>query len=327
LKHERVIVISPRKSGTHLIQRLLASLGYGTWGDLAAPAADVPRLSIRQRLELANLVLEREDYASLDIRESRDEFVAKTNGAWEMLARSWACRLGVGVQTGSGRSRPGLWESSFSDTPAGVSWFFHSLDVNRIDPIFLLDWRANKQPAIVLNLRDPRDALVSMANFLGSGRQRGGLVKTPEAQLYFPSYGAVAGIRERIDMILTDPCVPFWQDYERAISFYRHPDVCVVTFEDLVGTDGGGDSSAQKAAVQRVAEFLGATDCDLGAVASSLFDRQSFTFFKGQVGSWRTVLSDRQLADLSERYDRVITALGYEAFSHGRRQGTRRHGG
>jgi len=320
MQHERVLVISPRKSGTHLIQRLLGEFGYGVWGDLGAPLAAMPRLSIRQRLDLARLTMDDHELEALDARRRTEEFVQKTNLAWAELAESWSCRLGAArmepYRVLQSQARPGLamrpelWTIPFSQTPANVCWIYHSLDVSTMDPGFLSEWHDTKRPAIILNRRDPRDALVSVANFLGgsSGRE---FRKVPEAQIYRPSYSRLEKIGDRIDLALSDPCLPFFQDYERAVSFYRHPDVCNVSFEELAGPKGGGSLTGQQAAVGRVASFLGVASCDPAAVADELFDPSAFTFHKGQIGAWRSTLSQAQQALVDVKHGDLIAALGY----------------
>ncbi len=319
MRRERVVVISPRKSGTHMILRLLVALGYGVWGDIGAPADALPRLSIRDRLNLAKLVMAEQDSRELDARNRTAELIEKTNLAWMELAQSWSCRLGAApirpyqmlqsVARAGLPTRPQLWTSSFAQTPPGICWIYHSLDVSAMDDQFLREWHNTGCPAIILNRRDPRDALVSMATFLASDGFRG-IRKAPEAQLYSPGFAKLAKLEDRIDAALSDQCLPLFQDYERAVSFYRHPAVCNVSFEELVGREGGGTLDAQQAAVDRVASFLG-IPCDAAETAGTLFDPQAFTFHKGQVGTWRKVLSDAQQAAFSARHPGLTAALGY----------------
>jgi hypothetical protein len=320
MQHERVLVISPRKSGTHLIQRLLSELGYGVWGDLGASASAMPRLSIRQRLGLASLVMGDRELRTLDARTRTEEFVRKTNIAWAELAQSWSCRLGASrmepyraLQALARRelaTRPELWTISFSQTPPNICWIYHSLDIAAMDPSFLFEWQKSKRPAVILNRRDPRDALISVANFLGESGGRE-FRKVPEAQIYRPGYSQLERIEDRIDKVLSDPCLPFFQDYERAVSFYRHPDVCNVSFEELTGPKGGGSLTEQQAAVARVARFLGVASYDPVAVTDGLFDPNAFTFHKGQIGAWRSTLSEPQQAVVKAKHGDLIAALGY----------------
>lgn len=320
MRHERVIVISPRKSGTHLIMRLLIEMGYGVWGDIGAPASALPRLSIRDRADLAKLVITEQQRQQLDARARTAEFIQKTDLAWTDLAQSWSFRLGATpmqpfhVLQSLARpllaTRPQMWASPFSQTPAGICWIYHSLDVSAMDQQFLWEWQDTGQPAIILNRRDPRDALVSAANFLASSHRLGNFRKTPEAQLYAPSFARLDRIEDRIEMALSDRCLPLFQDYERAVTFYRHPDVCNVSFEELVGPKGGGTLAAQQAAVDLVATFLGIT-CDPAKVAEALFHPESFTFRKGQIGGWRDVLSDGPRAAFNDRHAGLVAALGY----------------
>jgi hypothetical protein len=320
MPRRRVIVISPRKSGTHLIQRLMTGLGYSVWGDLGAPANDLPKISIRERLDVARLVLPAQDAAALDPRERRQEFVKVTNLAWTDLAASWAFRLGVAamrpywpLQAGRPAGHepsPVLWTSPFSATPAQIAWMYHAMDLTVTDPRFLSEWRNTGEPAIVLNVRDPRDALVSMVNFLaGAARHGSGL--TPDAQIYGPVLAALPDLAARLAYALRDPTLPFFGDYRNAVPLYAHPDVCRVSFEELIGPRGGGDEARQLAAIDRIAMFLDVPECEPEHLARSLFDTGSFTFHHGQIGMWRSAF-DTHLSDMfMARNADLLTALGY----------------
>src|ERR1700684_3772121 len=134
MQHDRVLVISPRKSGTHLIQRLLTGFGYGVWGDLGAPLAALPRLSIRQRLDLARLTMADHELQALDASSRTAEFIQKTNLAYVALAESWSYRLGAARmepyralqwQARPGlATKPGLWQTPFSQIPANSCWIY-----------------------------------------------------------------------------------------------------------------------------------------------------------------------------------------------------------
>jgi hypothetical protein len=300
--------------------RLLIEMGYGVWGDIGAPASAMPRLSIRDRMDLAKLVMTEQERQQLDARGRTAEFIQKTNLAWAELARSWSYRIGAAemqpyhalqaLNPPMIATRPQMWASSFSLTPAGIGWIYHSLDVSTIDQQFLFEWQDTGQPAIVLNRRDPRDALISAVNFLSDGDRFRNIRKSPEAQLYAPSYVLLDRLEDRIKMALSDPCLPLFQDYDRAVTFYRHPAVCNVSFEELVGPQGGGTLAAQQDAVDRVAAFLGVA-CDPAKIADTLFHPESFTFHKGQIGVWRNVLSDEMQAAFNARHAGMATALGY----------------
>jgi hypothetical protein len=321
----RVIVISPRKSGTHLIQRLLTGFGYGVWGDLGAPASDLVRLSVRERLDVARLVMPESAVAALDHRARRAEFIGVTNRAWADLARIWSFRLGTATmrpywplqQPGAAETADAVggvgapaWTGPFSATPPGIAWIYHRLDLTAADPGFLFEWHGTGEPAIILNVRDPRDALVSLAAFL-AGEARHGSLLTPDSQVHGPAMAALPDMKARLAYAIRDPTLAFYEDYRCAIPLFAHPGVCHVSFEELVGPSGGGDHGHQAAAVARVAEFLGVTDHDPGAVAESLYDTGSFTFRAGQAGAWREEF-DAHLGELfTQRHGDLLTGLGY----------------
>ncbi|HSZ38991.1 MAG TPA: hypothetical protein VK817_03445 [Trebonia sp.] len=312
----RVIVISPRKSGTHLIQRLLTGLGYGVWGDLGAPASDLVRLSVRERLDVARLVMPETAVAELDYRQHRADFIRVTNRAWADLARIWSFRLGTAamrpywpLQQPGAVSSP-AWTGPFSTTPPGVAWIYHRLDLAAADPAFLFEWHDTGEPAIILNVRDPRDALVSLVAFL-AGEARHGSLLTPDSQVHGPAMAALPDMKARLAYAIRDPTLAFYEDYRSAIPLFAHPGVCRVSFEELVGPSGGGDPGRQAAAVERVAEFLRVTDRDPGAVARSLYDTGSFTFRAGQAGTWRAEFSAHLEEQFAQRHGDLLTGLGY----------------
>jgi len=114
-------------------------------------------------------------------------------------------------------------------------------------------------------------------------------------------------------MILTDPCVPLFQDYDRAVSFFRHPDVCKVSFEELVGPEGGGDRALQLQAIIRVAEFLEVGVTDMASLTARLYDRRSFTFHRGQSGVWRMAFNDSQKMLFDDKHGSLLNTLGYRS--------------
>src|ERR1044071_1990056 len=116
---------------------------------------------------------------------------------------------------------------------------------------------------------------------------------------------SLPGLAERLTYALRDPAIPLLEDYERAIGLFHHPEVCTVDYADLVGPEGGGDRDRQLAAIERVAAHLG-RGVTAAAVADGLYDRSSFTFHKGQIGSWREVFTAEHEARFEARFGHLL---------------------
>lgn len=91
----------------------------------------------------------------------------------------------------------------------------------------------------------------------------------------------------------------------------NHPSVCKVTFEELIGARGGGSEEAQRAAVARIASFLGVS-AELDAIAPRLYNRDSFSFFKRQARAWREVFSPYHRSLAEKRFGELLPLYGYQ---------------
>ncbi|GAA3170026.1 MULTISPECIES: hypothetical protein [Nonomuraea] len=319
MRQERVIVVSPRKSGTHLVQKLMTALGYGIYGEPVPPESGRAAVSLRERLELAERFLHPDEFAALDVREDTKEFIRRTDRLLIQLGWIWQTRLAARNLSNVDLIRPEIdfelrmsedaWTRPFWQTAPRLCWIFHSLDIWRMDQKFLNEWTTRQAPAMVLNHRDPRDALVSMANFF-SGKSGITFRRFPESAVFGPILANLPDMESRITYMLTDPTIPLLHDYEAAVSWYHHPQVCKVAFEELAGPEGGGSRARQLAAVERVAGWAG-TDADPEAVVGELFDRRSFTFHKGRIGAWREVFTARHSALFDARFGHLTDMFGY----------------
>jgi hypothetical protein len=83
-----------------------------------------------------------------------------------------------------------------------------------------------------------------------------------------------------------------------------------VSFEDLVGEQGGGSRDRQHDAVNRILTFL-EVDADPAAVAEKIFNRRSFTFRQGRIGRWQRHFTPRHLELFEARYGRLLDLYGY----------------
>ncbi|MEV4805302.1 hypothetical protein AB0K18_35335 [Nonomuraea sp. NPDC049421] len=317
---ERVIAVSPRKSGTHLLQELMILLGYHTDGEAVPPRAAVVALSLRRRIELARHYMHPIAAAELDHRADRDGFVQATNLLWFQVAELWRAKLAAGNVFHTKLASPELdqpvpmhpeaWGRPFSTTPPGICWTFHSLDIWRMDPAFLREWQSPEGPRVILGYRDPRDTLISMATFL-SGEGGHALGRQPEAAVFRPILRSLPTMSERITYLLRDPAVPLLSDFEAAVSLFHHPDVCAVSFEELIGEQGGGSAERQLAAVRRVAEHVG-TDMDPEVVVGKVYNRNAYSFHRGRIGTWREVFTAEHHRLFNARFGHLLEIFPFD---------------
>lgn len=318
----RAIVVSLRKSGTHLVKEVITALGYSVTGQIARTAGGSPEThylgkdAVRRVLDMVYL---EDELAELFKATDRSAVEAAVRRAQEALMNSWRIRLGlseapeaagddlltqlIARTLGRGASR------RFRDTPEGLCWFLHQLDIDRVDGGFLREWMEAGEPKIIFNYRDPRDVLVSMVNFLTT-RSDAELAGLPDHQLYGQILKAIPTTGQRLTFALLDPCFPGSDAFGKALWLLRHPLVCAVSFEELVGPEGGGTDQGQLAAVTKIVNFLDG-DQDPAVIARRLFNPDSFTFHRGRIGAWREHFTAEHEELFSNRYGQLVDAYGY----------------
>lgn len=317
---KRVILISMMKSGTHLLNELMLALGYGMYGHVRVQPNARPRLDKDVRWRMASMVYDEETISILKSR-AEAEFNDATDRAWEALAWTWQLRFGLPLATLYSRELidTGLVReayrrsagSSFAETPPGVCWTFHEFDLKKIDGSFLREWAETGEPRIVFNYRDPRDLILSLINFL-CGQTSQGLSSFNNLPVFSDILLAKSSLEEKITYALTDESFPCQvSDFKRLLWLLHHPGVCKVSFEELVGPGGGGSAESQLNATARLLDFLGASSRSPEDLAGSLFNPHAFSFFRGQIGTWRDAFTDANRRLAEERFGEVLTLYGY----------------
>lgn len=302
----------------------MAGLGYVLNGAVSSAGAPPRPLGRQTALRVLGAVYTPDEIAALERSKDRAAIDRAISRAVTALNRAWSVRLGM-PRTAAADSDPEtdrltareLSRQSgyrFSDTPGGVCWFTHDLDLARVDDSFLLEWERSDSPKIILNYRDPRDVMLSMVNFLAE-KDTGRLGGFPDHVIYSEILKTVQDPRGRIDIALTDPGFPGGDSFERALWLLRHPRVCKVSFEALVGPDGGGSVAAQAGEIKKIADFLDLADdldgVDREALGRRLFNRDSYTFRSGRAGAWREHFTPDQHTLFERRYGHLLRLYGY----------------
>jgi L-ornithine N5-monooxygenase len=316
---ERVIVISIMKAGTHLIQELMVALGYGIYGQSRVTPDIRPVLDAQTRWRIARMVYGAEEIAKLEASEET-AFIEGTDRAWDALAWTWQIKFGMPVINRYGRqaintalveqAQARTLASDFSETPAKMCWMLTEFDIDKIDGHFLQEWTTTGEPRIIFNYRDPRDVILSMVNFL-SGNTKRGYGHFSEFQVFNKILSSKPTLEEKLTYALTDPSFPGYDAFAKTLWLLNHPNVCKVSFEELVGANGGGSMQAQQHAVARVLDFLG-QDKPAESVASQLFSQDAFSFFKGQIGAWHDVFTPEHQKLFNDRLGHMLSLYGYE---------------
>lgn len=316
----RLMIVSPQKTGTHLMLELALALGYRVFGAIRSSARTEPEFDTAERLRIARLVLADDDYAELEPLVGTAEFARRTDDAWSALAWSWQRRLGQPVANRYGVAKhdsvdlvatnPRFSQTSFADTPAGMCWIWHELDVTAMDGSFISEWSDTGHPRLVFSYRDPRDVLVSLINFV-DGQTAGGFGNFSERRIYHSIIREKRTMAEKIEYALRDRYFLARQEFEKCLWLLHHPAVCSVRYEDLVGPDGGGSAERQRAAVDRVLAHVDA-DADADLVRKQLYNTQAWSFHRGRPGAWREAFTAANLRQFYAVYGDLLEQYGYE---------------
>jgi hypothetical protein len=194
-----------------------------------------------------------------------------------------------------------------TEFPTDTCCVFHTLDAARLDAGLVRAWRERGAPRIVFNYRDPRAALLSMINYLLGGAYSGAAWQQIGADIL-----ASLPDDERITFGI-DYFEPFIFDkYRESAWLLRHPAVLCCSFEQLVGSEGGGDPDQQLRELTRLVECAGC-DVDLRWLSRQVFDRRSRTFFSGRRDAWQERFSDDDMKRFGRRHGDILEAFGYAA--------------
>ena len=177
---------------------------------------------------------------------------------------------------------PGTWNwCSGRDTHTQCEKFLSSIpwdkQEGRDHPFF-------HSPAVFM-YRNPLDVIVSESNYMKI------YDKTPFSYIFNniePSKVISNLISSSVVGTIADRFLPY-------VYWLYFPNVIPVSFEELIGPEGGGDFEAQTKVVWSLQLKLHVSG-EPGSYAKNVFDSQSPTFFAGQIGSHRHTFTDTDYA-------------------------------
>jgi hypothetical protein len=183
-------------------------------------------------------------------------------------------------------------------------------------------WRAeiaetlhDKGYAVVFNIRDPRDLLVSQLKYV-VGLRRHYLQERMTTEFANDDerlMALIVGAPPRTENE-TAPIQPFSERIGQFVGWLGCPRVYVSRFETLVGPRGGGDAQAQRREIAGVAAHVGRPldDPALDALIDRVAKRGSFTFRRGVIGDWRNHFKEEHKAAFKQQAGQALIDLGYE---------------
>ncbi|MFF2079064.1 hypothetical protein ACFVXG_30470 [Kitasatospora sp. NPDC058162] len=299
----------------------MLELDYRIVGATRPSERNIPVFDTAQRKKIAALVHSPEVLAEICSTEGTPEFVQRTDEAWSALSWSWYRRFGQPVANRYGQDRydqvditatnPRISSTRFDETPEGLCWIWHDLDISKVDGSFIGEWCDTAEPPVILNYRDPRDALVSLINFV-EGKTPKGFGNFYERRVFNAILLGKSTMHEKIDYALRDPYFLARTEFEKSLWLLNHPGVCKVRYEDLVGPRGGGSRQVQVDTVGRVLQHVGAGDQDAEKIADRIYNTDSWSFHKGGTGGWREAFSPANEKLFNELYGDVLAQYGYE---------------
>ncbi len=154
-------------------------------------------------------------------------------------------------------------------------------------------------------VRDPRDVLVSWAHYVPKNSWHYGRNGLLGADFQEQVMSVLNGYRSGEFLVESFPSL-----LSRALGWSRFETTLVVRFEDLVGPEGGGCSSAQSKVIENIASYVGAASVDPASVAADLFGGTK-VFRRGCIGAWRDELEPGLAETVTTRLGPVLREMGY----------------
>lgn len=193
----------------------------------------------------------------------------------------------------------GRWYTlEYSNAHTAAPDFF--IDTVRRSPFGNRDHPFSRNPTLFM-YRDPQDILLSEARYYHV-----------EGKTSFAGYLSQLDLEERLLRLVDDPWLlgSIRDRIGKFIAWADFPNVIPVSFEELVGPDGGGDRTRQLDLLWSLLLKL-QVDGDPAALSQNLFDPDSPTFTSGRLGGHKRLFTPA----VRERFDRLpqdfMKALGY----------------
>ncbi len=195
--------------------------------------------------------------------------------------------------------------------PANTCILLHELRLEEFDQQLAQHWHATGHPAMILHYRDPRDILCSYVRFLTKDIGSRNFWPGTSHLIHSAILESLPTPEERLDHAIRDESFPNRNTFRDTAWMLKHPMVCKVSFEGLIGARGGGDDALQRKQVASLMKHVGIVG-NPAQIAQSIYREDSHTFSKGRIGSWREEFSPEHLRAFNEHFRDILELYGYE---------------
>lgn len=165
-----------------------------------------------------------------------------------------------------------------------------------------------KNYRIIFTMRDPRDQIISYIHWIRRNYQKHREV------LELSVDELIMDLICKSSMAHGNPPAAGIADlYQKYMPWMHEPNVQVVRFEDLVGSQGGGSDEKQVIKIKEMASHIGydLSDDEVRNIAHELWGG-SLTFREGKIGSWKQYFNDEHKKSFKEVAGQLLVDLGYE---------------
>ena len=150
-----------------------------------------------------------------------------------------------------------------------------------------------------LIIRDPRDFVVSLSYYMKKHYASFNISENEEQPAIMS------------EILLSYNTILYHYD-SFALRYLNNSDYLIIKFEDLIGVHGGGTYEKQKETLIKMIQYLELEPSEdlINYVINNLFG-DTGTFREGKIGSWKDEFNFHQKVFFHEKYNWLISALGY----------------
>jgi len=177
-----------------------------------------------------------------------------------------------------------------------------------------MELEQGKEPLhIIFNYRDPRDVLVSWFHWLHPSSSN----NMHEHMAYMKKVYSHFSDDQLIDIFINND--KFRESEYNPIEAFRlarvlyfHPKVLNISFEDLIGENGGGSNDLQIKAIEKIFNYLNIPVSNIESISARAFNKNSATFRKGVIGDYKSILNSEKIKLFNDCHGDILKQYGYK---------------
>ncbi|MEX1012615.1 MAG: sulfotransferase domain-containing protein, partial [Waddliaceae bacterium] len=171
----------------------------------------------------------------------------------------------------------------------------------------------------IFQCRDPRDACVSFVFYMDKWKNG---EKTRDFFTVPDDWDSLTFDEKLYAVIVGKNCKSYLKNwYSRLLPWSEYPRTLIVKFEDLIGSQGGGNDDVQLQTIMDIASFtnMDISEDEITQVAIELYrtsgvqkEYNGMLFTPGQIGNWKIFFNDENKRAFKKSYNHLLTQFGYE---------------